>query len=111
MEPPDLAAGEHDSTGAAADDDRSVGEVWPVALLDRGIESVPIDVSDRRRVECRTADWRREPHSPQRPMRAAAIVRATQSRHNVVTNPPPAATAKPRPAPRLNRRERGEAGV
>ena len=59
VEPRDVSAGEHDTTGAAADDDRSVGEVRPVALLDRGIKRIAIDMGDRQRIECGMADLAR----------------------------------------------------
>jgi hypothetical protein len=38
------------------------------------------------------------------------MARAPQSRHSVVTLPPPAATAKRPPSLHSSRRERGEAG-
>ena len=36
VESRDVAAGEHDTTGTAVDDDRPINEVWPVTLLNRG---------------------------------------------------------------------------
>jgi hypothetical protein len=38
---------------ASADDHRFVRERWIVAFLDRGIEGVAVDMSDRKRVEFR----------------------------------------------------------
>src|ERR1700757_2977249 len=57
---------------------------WTSALRTHAIE--PRDVAHR------ASTTPQEP-PPQRPLRAAAMVRAMQSRRNVVTNPPPAATA------------------
>ena len=54
--------------------------------------------------------WRGEPHAAQRSRRIDEVARAPQSRHSVVTRPPPDATTTPRPAPRSNRREPGAAG-
>jgi hypothetical protein len=59
VESRDVAAGEHDTTGTAVDDDRPINEVWPVTLLDRGIKGVAIDVGDRQSVECGMADLAR----------------------------------------------------
>src|SRR6266851_5296452 len=47
----DVAAGEHDPTGTAANDDRTIGKVGPVAFFDRGIKGVTIDMRDRQFVE------------------------------------------------------------
>ena len=59
VESRDVAAGEHDTTGTAVDDDRPINEVWPVTLLDRGIKGVAVDVGDRQSVECGMADLAR----------------------------------------------------
>ena len=45
-----VAAGRDDAALAAADDHRLVGERRVVALLDRGVEGVAIDMRDRQRV-------------------------------------------------------------
>ncbi len=47
----DVAGGADDAAIAAADDQRLVGEARIVALLDRGIEGVAIDVADGKRIE------------------------------------------------------------
>ena len=73
IEPRDIAAGEHDAAAAAADDDRPVGELGPVALLDRGVKRVAIEMGDRQVGERRDVQTRRgEPHSPHRRPRIAA---------------------------------------
>jgi hypothetical protein len=44
----DVAGGRHHASGAAADDHRPVGEFRPVALFDRRIEGIAVDVRDRK---------------------------------------------------------------
>ena len=56
IEPCHIAAGEHDPAGAAADDDRAVRQFGSVALFDRGIKRVAIDMRDRQRAECGVMD-------------------------------------------------------
>ena len=51
IEPSHIATGEHNTAGAASDHDRSIGEVRPVAFLDRGVKGVAIDVGDRQCVK------------------------------------------------------------
>jgi hypothetical protein len=55
-----VAAGQHDPALAAADDHRLVGKRGVVALLDRGIEGVAINVRNRERVKLAVTDelWR-----------------------------------------------------
>ena len=56
MDARDVAGGGDDTTRAAAHNHRLVRKFWPVALLDRGIESIAIDMGDRKRVKFRMAD-------------------------------------------------------
>ena len=51
----DVAGGGDDAARAAADDHRLVGQFGTVALLDRGIEGVAVDVGDRKLVQLRVA--------------------------------------------------------
>ena len=50
-EPGDIAAGGDDAARAAADDDRAVEKLRPVALLDAGIEGVAVEMSEGERRE------------------------------------------------------------
>ena len=54
-----VAGREHDAALASADDHRFVRERRIVALLDRGIEGVAVDMGDRKRVEFRMAQQAR----------------------------------------------------
>ncbi len=52
----DIAGGRDDAAGRAADDQRLVGKRGVVALLDRGVEGVAIDMGDGERVDFRVPD-------------------------------------------------------
>jgi len=47
IEPCDIAASEHDATGATPDDDRAIGQLGSVALFDSRIKCVAIDMCNR----------------------------------------------------------------
>ena len=47
--PGDVAGGRDDAATTAADDDRAVGERRIVALLDRGVERIAVEMGDRER--------------------------------------------------------------
>ena len=75
----DVAAGGDDAAFAAADDHRLVGERGVVALFDRGVEGVAVDMRDGQR--CRVSAWRASRGEPQAGQRAACPdVSARQSR-------------------------------
>jgi len=59
IEPRHIAAGEHDTACAASDDDRSTGEVGPVALLDHAVKGVAIGVDNQERVKRSMVDLAR----------------------------------------------------
>src|SRR5947209_18611284 len=68
----DIAGGQHDTASAPADDYRLVGEGRVVALFDRGIERVAIDMRNRERFDLRM---------PQQPRRAACRATAASIRY------------------------------
>ena len=75
----DVAGGRDHAALAAADDQRLVGERRVVALLDRGVEGVAIDMRDRERVRvARAGAARGEPQAVQRDCACSAS--AKQSR-------------------------------
>ena len=55
----DVAGRRHHAALAAADDDRPVGNVRIIALLDRGVERVAVDMGDRQRGQGRMPDQAR----------------------------------------------------
>jgi hypothetical protein len=67
-----VAAGKH-NTARAADDDRSISEVGSVALFDRGVKGIAVDVGDRQCMKCGMMDLAR------RPARAAPLSRCPRN--------------------------------
>ena len=63
-----VASGGDDAAFAAADDERLIGEAGIVALLDRGVERIAIDMGDRKRAKLRVDEQPRRPAG-----RAAAV--------------------------------------
>ena len=59
MDAGDVAGGRDDAARAAADDHRLVGQFRPVALFDRGIEGIAVDVGDRQLMKFRVAEQAR----------------------------------------------------
>ena len=49
--PRHITGGEHDAALAAADDDRLIGKSRIVALFDRGIERVAVDMGDGEHIQ------------------------------------------------------------
>jgi hypothetical protein len=74
----------NDAALAPADDDRLVRERGVVALLDRGIEGVAIDVGDRERLDLRMAqDARRAAAgAPSGPVRRVTAAVAAETGHD-----------------------------
>ena len=80
----DVAAGRDHAALAAADDQRLVGESWVVALLDRGVEGVAVDMGDRQRRRVRRGARGAASRRPGSAF-AASAASVRQSRQNAVT--------------------------
>src|SRR4051812_21014260 len=94
----DVTSGRHDAALAATDNQRLVGQRRVVALLDRGVEGVAIDVADGEGVELRVAqDARREARGAAQGLSGVAQAIAAERGHHGRSRsqtPPRAARAR-----------------
>jgi hypothetical protein len=70
IEPRPITASQHDAANTAADNDRAVRGLGPIALFHRCVKGVAIDMSDRQVVQLRVAD------EPRRAARSATFLDA-----------------------------------
>ncbi len=72
----DVAGGRDDAAFPAADDHRPVAQLRPVALLDRGVEGVAVDMGERQAIELAMA---REPRAPAAVAAPAGLLLETEA--------------------------------